>query len=111
MTNDETELESIGMKSLIGAIADELGCEANSDILRVLAEWKVARAKSERELDSLTRGRLKMLVRELEAQVAFLKHQKIVCCKCGKPFDVQYTCPACAMNCFAANDANLREGE
>ena len=40
---------------------------------------------------------LKSRIAELEAQVAFLKHQKIVCCKCGKPFDVQYTCPACEM--------------
>jgi hypothetical protein len=108
MTNDETELEAIGMKSLIRAIADELGCEANSDILRVLGEWKIARAKSEKELDSMTRGQLKVLVRELEAQVAFLRHQKIVCCKCGKPFDILYICPACGMKSFAVN---LREGE
>jgi len=41
-------------------------------------------------------GLLKRIA-ELEAEVAFLRHQKIICCVCGGAFDIQYTCPKCAM--------------
>ena len=62
-------------------------------------------------LERMTRGQLRKLIRELEAQVAFLKHTKITCCVCDKPFDIQYTCPACAMGRLAHKGHEEHEGE